>query len=108
MGDATYALADGVLHGCGDREDQCLRVNRSDPQGMQPMPCLMAYCTAVVTVKASACVSADEMHGGCDLCLGRWCCMTVVTMKASASVSRSDAHWMQPMPWPKLLYDWGQ
>ena len=68
----------------------------------------MACHMAVVTMKAFACVSADQMYMECNLFLGRWCCMTVVTMKASASVSRSDAHWMQPMPWPKVLYDWGQ
>ena len=97
---ATYTLADGVLYVCGNNEGQCLCVSRSDTRGgaayalddcilygcgksgagtcvrrpdthgMQPMPWLMACCTAVVTMKASVCVSANQMYWGCNLLPG--------------------------------------
>ena len=54
----------------GNNEGRCLHVNRSDARGMRPIPWLMVYYIAVVTVKAGACVLADQMHGGCDLCPG--------------------------------------
>ena len=71
-GSATYALADGIMYGCGNNEGQCLHVSRSDARGVRPMPWLMAYCMAVVTVKAGACGSVYQMHIGCNLCPGCW------------------------------------
>ena len=96
------------MYGCGNNEGQCLHVSRSDAPGVRPMPWLMAYCMAVVTVKAGACGSYIRCTWDATYALAVGVLYGCGNNENNClCVSRSDVHGMQPIPWLMVLHDWG-